>query len=66
MDRRHDRRVDEAAVGEREEVEPVVDEVELVGALEDRRDVEALGDLGLDGGVIRPATGGGAVRVRRW
>ena len=61
MDRRHDRRVDEAAVGEREEVEPVVDDVELVGALEHRRDVEAFGDLGLDGGVLRPATGGGAV-----
>ena len=37
VDRRDDRRVDEAAVGEREEVEPVVDDVELVGSLEHRR-----------------------------
>ena len=37
MDRRHHRGVDQAAVGEREEVEAVVDDVELVGALEARR-----------------------------
>ena len=61
MDRGDHRCVDEAAVGEREEVETVVDEVELVGALEHRRDVEAFGDLGVDGGVFGPAVGGGAV-----
>ncbi len=48
VDRRQDRRLDELAVGEREEVEAVVDEVELAGALEGVRDVEALGHLGLD------------------
>ena len=48
MDRRQDRRVDEPAVGQRQEVEAVVDDVELVGALERVRDVEALDDLGLD------------------
>ncbi len=36
---------DEAAVGERQEVEPVVDDVEFTGPLEHRRDMEALGDL---------------------
>ena len=35
MDRRDDGRVDQAAVGQREEVEAVVDDVEVVGALED-------------------------------
>ena len=57
MDRRHHRRGDEPGVGEREEVEPVVDDVELVAALEDLRDVQALGHLGIDGGVLRPARG---------
>ena len=37
MDRGHHRRVDQAAVGERKEVEAVVDDVELVGVLEHRR-----------------------------
>ncbi len=48
VDRGHDRGVDEAAERQRKEVESVVDDVELVGALEDRRDVETLGDLGVD------------------
>ena len=38
----------EIAVCERQEVEPIVDDVELVGALEHRRDVQALRDLGVD------------------
>ena len=41
--------------GEREEVEAVVDDVELVAALEDGGDVQALRHLGVDGGVLRPA-----------
>ncbi len=53
--------VDEAAVGEWEEVEAVVDDVEVVGTLEHGGDVEAFGDLRVDGGVIGPAAGSGGV-----
>ena len=52
MDGGHHRGVDQAAVGERQEVEAVVDDVELVGALERGGDVQALGDLGVDRGVL--------------
>ena len=48
---------------ERQEVEPVVDDVELVGALEHRRDVQALGDLGVDRRVLGPATWRGGVQL---
>ncbi len=54
VDRRDHRCVDEAAVGEREEVEAVVDDVEVVGTLEHRGDVQALGDLRLDRGILGP------------
>ena len=50
---RQDGRLDEPAVGQREEVEAVVDEVELVGPLEGVRDVETLDDLRLDVGILR-------------
>ena len=48
VDRRHDRCVDEAAVGEGKEVETVVDDVEVAGVFEHLGDVHALGDLGID------------------
>ena len=48
MDRGDHRRVHEPAVGQGEKVEAVVDEVELVRALERVRDVEAFDDLGVD------------------
>ena len=54
MDRRDDRGVDEPAVRERQEVEAVVDDVEVGGVLEDRGDVQRLGDLGLDRVVLVP------------
>ena len=54
MDGRHDGRGDEVRVGEREEVEAVVDDVELVTAFEDVGDVQALRHLGFDG--RRPPT----------
>ena len=47
VDRGHDRRVDQAAVGQRQEVEAVVDHVELVRLLEHRRDVQRLPGLGM-------------------
>ena len=40
VDRRHDRRLDQAAVRQRQEVEAVVDDVELAGTLEHRGDVQ--------------------------
>ena len=46
--------VDEAAVGERQEVEAVVDDVEVAGTFEHRGDVETLGDLRLDAGIVGP------------
>ena len=55
MDRGDDRRVDEPAVGQRQEVEAVVDHVELGRALEGVRDVEAFDDLRVDGRVLRVA-----------
>ena len=57
MDRRQHRRLDEAAVGQRQEVEAVVDHVELVGPLEDVRDVEALGHLRVDVRILRVPAG---------
>ncbi len=54
VDRRHDGGVDQPAVGQRQEVEAVVDDVEVGGALEDRGDVHALGDLRIDAVVLRP------------
>ena len=63
VDRRDHRCGDEIAVRERQEVEPVVDDVELAGALEHRRDVQALGDLGVDRRVLRPADGAVACRL---
>jgi len=49
--------VDEFAVGEREEVESVVDDVEVGCAFERRGDVEALGDFWLDARIVRPTPG---------
>lgn len=63
MDRRDHGCRDEAAVGEWEEVESVVDDVELVGTLEHGGDVEAFGGLRVDGGVVGPAARSGAVEV---
>ena len=57
MNRRHDRRVDEAAVGQRQEVETVVDDVELTGPLERVSDVEALGHLRFDRRILRVPPG---------
>ena len=65
VDRRDHRRVDEAAVGQRQEVEAVVDEVELVGSLEDRGDVQALPDLGVEARILRLAGRGGRRRGAR-
>ena len=45
VDRGDDRRVDQAAVRERQEVEVVVDQVELRRTLEHRRDVQPLPHL---------------------
>jgi hypothetical protein len=45
VDRRHDRRGDQAAVGERQIVEAVVDQIELAGTLERSGDVQRLPDL---------------------
>ena len=47
----------EPRVGQREEVEVVVDEVELAGPLEDLRDVQRLPDLGVDRRVLLVADG---------
>ena len=63
MDGRDHGRVDQPAVGERQEVEAVVDDVEVGGPLECRGDVDALGDLRFDGGVVGPATASGGVQV---
>ena len=52
MNGRDDRGVDETAVGERQEVEAVVDQIELCGALEDTGDVERSPRLGVDGGIL--------------
>ena len=64
VDRRDHRCVDQPAVREREEVETVVDHVELVRPLEHRCDVEALGDLRIDRGVVGPARRRSAVQRR--
>ena len=48
MDRRHDRRGRHVRVGQREEIEMVVDEVELIPVLEALGDVQALPHLGVD------------------
>ena len=61
MDGRDHRRVDQRAVGERQEVKAVVDDVEVGGPLECRGDVDALGDLRFDGGVVRPTTAHGGM-----
>jgi len=63
--------VDELAVGEREEVESVVDDVEVGCAFERRGDVETLGNFWLDARIVRPTAGrsgmqgGGRERVGR-
>ncbi len=57
VDGRQHGRVDEAAVGQRQEVEAVVDDVELGGPLEDVRDVQALAHLGLGIGIFRVPPG---------
>ena len=59
MNRRHHGRVDETAVGQRQEVEAVVHDVEVGGALEHGRNVNALGNLRLDGRVLGPTPGDG-------
>ena len=65
VDRGDHRRRDEIAVRERQEVEPVVDDVELASALEHGRDVQALCDLGVDRLVLRPARRRGRVQPGR-
>ena len=65
VDRGDHRCGDEIAVRERQEVEPVVNDVELAGTLEHRGDVQALGDLGVDRRVLRPATRRGGVQGGR-
>jgi hypothetical protein len=65
VDRGDHRGADEIAVRERQEVEPVVDDVELVSAFEHRRDVQALCDLGVDCRVLRPAKRRGCVQTGR-
>ena len=52
VDRGEHRGLDQAAVGEGEEVEAVVDQVELPGPLEDRGDVQPLFHLGIEIGVV--------------
>ena len=57
--------------GQGEEVEMIVDQIELIGVLEDLRDVEAFLDFGVELVVFLIATGdhrvkrGGGQRVRR-
>ena len=58
-----DGRVDERAVGQREEVEAVVDDVEVAGVLEDVGDVLRFGDLRLDPIVLVPSMW---TRARAW
>ena len=65
MDRGDHRCRDEIAVRERQEVEPVVDDVELAGALEHRGDVQALCDLGVDRRILRPARRRGGMQAGR-
>ena len=65
VDRGDHRRRDEMAVGERQEVEPVVDDVKLPSVLEYRSDVQTFGDLGVDRRILRPAGRGGCVQGRR-
>ena len=60
MDRGQDRRLDQPAVGEWEEVEAVVDEVELISPFEDGGDVKTLLDLGIQGGILGVSRGSGA------
>jgi len=58
VDGGHDRCRHKGAVGQRQEIEAVVDEVELPGPFEDRRDVQALQHLGIAGlALLRPAPG---------
>ena len=57
VDRREHRRLDEPAVGEREKIEAVVDDVELVRPLEGVRDVQALGHLRVDVRIFGVTTG---------
>ena len=59
MDRGQQGGLDQSAVGEGEEVEAVVDEVEFPGPLEDRGDVQPLFHLGIEIGVVRIARGRG-------
>ena len=66
VDRRQQRRVDELAVRQRQEVEAVVNDIELGGPLEGIRDVQALADLGIDVGIlrVRPRHNGGETAGR--
>ena len=64
MDGGHDRRVDEAAVGQRQEIEAVVNDVEVVRVFEHVGDVHALGDLGIDIVVFGPPGGDGRSKLR--
>ncbi len=63
MNRGDDRRVDQIAVGERQEVEAVVDQVELCGSFEHRRDVKRLPDLRRQPRILGVSVG--AVATRR-
>ena len=64
MDGGHDGGVDEGAVGERQEVEAVVDDVEFVGVFEHVGDVDALGNLGDDVVVFGPPGGDCRAKLR--
>ncbi len=65
MDRRDQRSLRERLERERQPVEVVVDDVELVGALERMGDVECFPDSAVDGRVLRVAGGADAVELRR-
>ena len=65
MDRRHDGRIDKAAVREGQEVEAVVNDVELGRVLEHLGDVGAFRHFGIDVFVLRPPARGRRVERRR-
>ena len=65
VNRRHYRRVDQPAVRERKKVEPVVNDVEVAGAFEDRRDVCAFRHLWVDLRIFRPPTRSCRMEPRR-
>ena len=65
VNRRDDRRVHEAAEAERQEIEAVVDEVELVGSFECSRDVQRLPDLRVHRRILRVSRSARSRRAER-